>query len=834
MKKIASLIIIAAMLLSFSAVIGAADDIIPTDPNWKITASSELNGSGNISRAFDGNTATYWHTSYTFTDGGITSHDEPPYTIDVNFGKEMTVAGWCYTPRTGNGTGIVQEYNIYASSDGRKFEKIYSGTFDIDYTTDAKREPVSAFWGEKKMKAIRIEITKSIMSYGTAAEINFHAKGSASSSGSTGTSSSSSGNTSSSANAAGKKIATDPNWKITASSELNGSGNISRAFDGNTATYWHTSYTFTDGGITSHDEPPYTIDVNFGKEMTVAGWCYTPRTGNGTGIVQEYNIYASSDGRKFEKIYSGTFDIDYTTDAKREPVSAFWGEKKMKAIRIEITKSIMSYGTAAEIEFYSSGSGNSEGATSNDGEDNESPTGKTASDGTPFCDRTGWDAEVNSTLVEKSGKFGIIKIFDGDVATYWHSKYTIEDGKVATHDEPPYNVIVTLPTLTETSGIVMTPRNDSVNGRFFGANIYVSDTDDGEWFLLKESAALSRDGATQEILFNANLKVKRVRIEATSTHGGFGTLSEFNLVQKNSELKDISYEEFKAIDEANTIYEIDRTGMTAESSLANWQPVDKIFDGGEATFWQTEAAAYSDWPVVLTVDLKKVYKLKEIQVLPRQTSDKHGTWLKLTVNGSTDNDNWRELKSGLTFEEDTKTRIIRFDNEEEVRYIEFSIEKAFASRAGAAEITFWETKTAKEEREAANKVTYTLKIGSNKITTEKAGTKTEKEIDVAPFIVNGSTMIPLRGLLEEMGAEIGWNGQNKTVTVNNGINVITLQIWNYNVSVTNTKYGDVVYSLLNPPIISDSRTFIPIRFISEQLGYNVSWDGETQTVTITK
>ena len=110
----------------------------------------------------------------------------------------------------------------------------------------------------------------------------------------------------------------------------------------------------------------------------------------------------------------------------------------------------------------------------------------------------------------------------------------------------------------------------------------------------------------------------------------------------------------------------------------------------------------------------------------------------------------------------------------------------------------------------------------------------EKEIDVAPFIVTGSTMIPLRGLLEEMGAEVGWNGQNKTVTVNNGTNVITLQIWNYTVSVTNTKYGDVVYSLLNPPIISDSRTFIPVRFVSEQLGYKVSWDGETQTVTITK
>lgn len=237
--------------------------------------------------------------------------------------------------------------------------------------------------------------------------------------------------------------------------------------------------------------------------------------------------------------------------------------------------------------------------------------------------------------------------------------------------------------------------------------------------------------------------------------------------------------------------------MTAESSAPNWLTTEKLFDGG-SSFWQTEAVKESDWPIVLTVDLKNVYKLKEIHVQPRNTADHHGAWLKLTVNGSVNGSDWVELKSGLTYEDDLADRIIRFDEEKAVRYVEFCIENAVASRASAAEITFWETKTAKEEREAANKVTYTLKIGSNKITTERAGTKTEKEIDVAPFIVNGSTMIPLRGLLEEMGAEIGWNGQNKTVTVNNGINVITLQIWNYNVSVTNTKYGDVVYSLLNP------------------------------------
>lgn len=36
------------------------------------------------------------------------------------------------------------------------------------------------------------------------------------------------------------------------------------------------------------------------------------------------------------------------------------------------------------------------------------------------------------------------------------------------------------------------------------------------------------------------------------------------------------------------------------------------------------------------------------------------------------------------------------------------------------------------------------------------------------------------------------------------------------------------------PIIKDGRTFVPVRFISENFGYEVVWNGETQTVMITK
>ena len=129
----------------------------------------------------------------------------------------------------------------------------------------------------------------------------------------------------------------------------------------------------------------------------------------------------------------------------------------------------------------------------------------------------------------------------------------------------------------------------------------------------------------------------------------------------------------------------------------------------------------------------------------------------------------------------------------------------------------------------AEKETYTLVIGNKEIT-HKHGTVT---LDTAPYIENGTTFIPLRGLLELMGAEITWDNEVQGITVVKGDTKIYLQIMYKNVIVTTPQYGEAQFTLLAEPRITDNRTFVPIRFISEQLGYNVSWDGVTKTVTIT-
>ena len=83
-----------------------------------------------------------------------------------------------------------------------------------------------------------------------------------------------------------------------------------------------------------------------------------------------------------------------------------------------------------------------------------------------------------------------------------------------------------------------------------------------------------------------------------------------------------------------------------------------------------------------------------------------------------------------------------------------------------------------------------------------------------------------------MGATVDWNGETREVTLDNSVYKIKMQIWNRLVYVDDPKYGTVRYTLLQQPMIKDERTFIPVRFVSEILGYNVSWDDETKEITI--
>jgi len=95
--------------------------------------------------------------------------------------------------------------------------------------------------------------------------------------------------------------------------------------------------------------------------------------------------------------------------------------------------------------------------------------------------------------------------------------------------------------------------------------------------------------------------------------------------------------------------------------------------------------------------------------------------------------------------------------------------------------------------------------------------------------VNGRTFYPMRELLEAIGAEVGWIEETRTATgsINSSRVEFTIGSETY-LNNTVEKFMDTgVY-----PFISDSRTYIPIRYACESLGYIVDWDDSTRTINL--
>ena len=99
--------------------------------------------------------------------------------------------------------------------------------------------------------------------------------------------------------------------------------------------------------------------------------------------------------------------------------------------------------------------------------------------------------------------------------------------------------------------------------------------------------------------------------------------------------------------------------------------------------------------------------------------------------------------------------------------------------------------------------------------------------DVAPIAMDGTTMLPVRLALEPLGAAFVWNGDDQTVTINAKGKTIVLTL------NSDTAYvNGVAKAMAKPAVAISGRTLIPIRFVAEELGYDVGWNSDTQTVII--
>ncbi len=99
--------------------------------------------------------------------------------------------------------------------------------------------------------------------------------------------------------------------------------------------------------------------------------------------------------------------------------------------------------------------------------------------------------------------------------------------------------------------------------------------------------------------------------------------------------------------------------------------------------------------------------------------------------------------------------------------------------------------------------------------------------DIGPQQINGRTMVPVRGVLEKLGANVAYDNQTQTVTASTPTIDIQLKIGSRTAIVnTNPVTLDV------PAQSIRDHTFVPLRFLGEALGARVKWDAATRTVII--
>jgi outer membrane protein assembly factor BamB len=124
-----------------------------------------------------------------------------------------------------------------------------------------------------------------------------------------------------------------------------------------------------------------------------------------------------------------------------------------------------------------------------------------------------------------------------------------------------------------------------------------------------------------------------------------------------------------------------------------------------------------------------------------------------------------------------------------------------------------------------------LQIGNNFIGVN--GGDSSQMLDSPPIIKNDRTLVPIRAIIEALGGTVGWDANEKKVTISLGSNTIELWIGKSIAKVNGIDTPIDSANLKVVPEIINGRTMLPIRFITENLGCDVQWDGPTQTITIT-
>lgn len=155
-----------------------------------------------------------------------------------------------------------------------------------------------------------------------------------------------------------------------------------------------------------------------------------------------------------------------------------------------------------------------------------------------------------------------------------------------------------------------------------------------------------------------------------------------------------------------------------------------------------------------------------------------------------------------------------------IRYIVEQIGIKIGYRAFDERITIVDENPLKETDKIIN-----MNIGSRKYTVNNE----LKEMDTEVFTENGRTMIPMRFIIESIGANVDWDAENFIAILRYKGQKIDIPVDRDTIIV-----DGIEKKIDSKTILKDGRLFVPIRFIAESLGMKISYRPIDERVTIYK
>lgn len=110
---------------------------------------------------------------------------------------------------------------------------------------------------------------------------------------------------------------------------------------------------------------------------------------------------------------------------------------------------------------------------------------------------------------------------------------------------------------------------------------------------------------------------------------------------------------------------------------------------------------------------------------------------------------------------------------------------------------------------------------------------TQVALEAAPLLGTGNrTLVPLRAVVEALGGTVQWDAATRRATSTLGATTVELTIGS-NKAKVDGKSVPIDANVSVVPLIVSGRTMLPLRFVTESLGAEVSYQQSTKAITIT-